>query len=142
VGSSAKWQSEGQHRDQPPSPRLAKIGQLVLNRGVWQRKQIVLGAWIAQSTAAQIKASGQYWYGFQWWLGRSSSSDRIINWITALGSNAQKIIVIPELDLVVVFNASRESKNMVSPEIELFDQYILPIYVCFPTTCAECLASR
>jgi hypothetical protein len=43
-----------------------------------------------------------------------------------LGFNAQKIIVAPELDLVVVFNASRESKNMVSPEIELFDQYILP----------------
>jgi CubicO group peptidase (beta-lactamase class C family) len=33
----------------------AKIGQLVLNHGVWRRKHIVSGAWVAQSTAAQIK---------------------------------------------------------------------------------------
>jgi CubicO group peptidase (beta-lactamase class C family) len=104
----------------------AKIGQLVLNHGVWRRKQIVSGAWIAQSTAAQIKARESYSYGFQWWLGRSSSNGRVIEWSAALGFNAQKIIVAPELDLVVVFNASRESKNMVSPEIELFDRYILP----------------
>jgi CubicO group peptidase (beta-lactamase class C family) len=104
----------------------AKIGQLVLNHGVWQKKQIVSASWIAESTTAQIKAREPYWYGFQWWLGRSSSNGRIIEWSAALGFNAQKIIVAPELDLVVVFNASRESKNMVSPEIELFDQHILP----------------
>jgi hypothetical protein len=31
--------------------------------------------------------------------------------------------------LVVVFNASRESKHMVAPEIELLDQHILPATV-------------
>ena len=44
----------------------------------------------------------------------------------ALGFNAQKLVIIPEFDLVVVFNASRESINMVAPEIELLDQYVLP----------------
>jgi hypothetical protein len=60
------------------------------------------------------------------WLGHSLSDDRVIEWTAALGFNAQKLVIIPELDLVVVFNASRESINMVAPEIELLDQYVLP----------------
>src|SRR5260370_21021126 len=49
----------------------AKIGQLVLNHGVWEGKQIVPAAWVAQSTAEQIKARERFSYGYQWWLGRS-----------------------------------------------------------------------
>jgi CubicO group peptidase (beta-lactamase class C family) len=104
----------------------AKIGQLVLNRGVWDGKQIVPADWVAQSTTEQIKARGRFTYGYQWWLGRSLDGDRVIAWTAALGFNSQKTIIIPALDMVVVFNASRESINMVAPEIELLDQYILP----------------
>ncbi len=43
-----------------------------------------------------------------------------------MGFNSQKTIVIPALDMVVVFNASRQSKNMVAPELDLLDRYILP----------------
>ena len=104
----------------------AKIGQLVLNRGVWEGKQIVPADWIAQSTAEQIKAREPLSYGFQWWLGRSLSDDRVIEWVAAMGFNSQKTIILPQLDMVVVFNASRQSKNMVAPEIDLLDNYILP----------------
>jgi CubicO group peptidase (beta-lactamase class C family) len=104
----------------------AKIGQLVLNRGVWQGSQIVSADWLAQSTTEKIKARERFSYGYQWWLGRSLNGDRVIEWTAALGFNSQKIIIIPDLDMVVVFNASHESINMVAPEIELLDQYILP----------------
>jgi len=43
-----------------------------------------------------------------------------------MGSNGQKTIILPELDTVVVFIASHDSINMVRPEIELLDRYILP----------------
>jgi CubicO group peptidase (beta-lactamase class C family) len=88
--------------------------------------QIVSASWIAQSTSEQIKARGPFSYGFQWWLGHSSSDGRVIEWTAALGYRAQKTIIVPELDLVVVFNASRESSDMVAPEIELLDKYVLP----------------
>jgi CubicO group peptidase (beta-lactamase class C family) len=104
----------------------AKIGQLVLNHGTWKGKPIVSATWIAQSTTEQIKARGAFSYGFQWWLGHSSSDDRVIGWTAALAYRAQKTIIVPELDLVVAFNASRESVDMVAPEIELLDKYILP----------------
>jgi CubicO group peptidase (beta-lactamase class C family) len=104
----------------------AKIGQLVLNRGSWEGKQIVPASWVAESTAEQIKTQGPSSYGYQWWLGRSRNNDHIVEWAAAMGFGSQKTIVIPELDEVVVFNASLQSKNMVAPEIELLDNFILP----------------
>jgi len=115
----------------------AKIGQLVLNRGVWEGKQIVPASWVVQSTAEQIKAEGPLQtehiraegprsYGYQWWLGQSLDKDRVVQWVAAMGFNSQKTIIIPALDMVVVFNASRQSKNMVAPELDLLDRYILP----------------
>jgi len=104
----------------------AKIGQIVLDRGVWEGKQIVPATWIAQSTSEQIKTREPISYGFQWWLGRSLNNDRVIEWVAAMGFNSQKTIILSELDTVVVFNASRQSKNMVAPEIDLLDHYILP----------------
>jgi CubicO group peptidase (beta-lactamase class C family) len=104
----------------------AKIGQLVLNRGAWEGKQIVPASWIAQSTAEQIKAQKLLSYGFQWWRGRSQIEGRVVEWTAAMGVNSQKIVIIPELDMIVVFNASLESVQMIAPEIELLDKYVLP----------------
>jgi CubicO group peptidase (beta-lactamase class C family) len=115
----------------------AKIGQLVLNGGVWEGKQIVPASWVVQSTseqiktagppsAEQVKAEGPPSYGYQWWIGRSLDKDRAVQWIAAMGFNSQKTIIIPALDMVVLFNASRQSKNMVAPELDLLDRYILP----------------
>ncbi|WFU82167.1 serine hydrolase [Bradyrhizobium sp. CIAT3101] len=104
----------------------AKIGQLVLNRGAWQGKQIVSASWVDQSTAEHIKTTEPNSYGYQWWVGRSQDGDRTIEWAAAKGFNSQKTIIIPALDMVVVFNAGRESKNMVAPELDLLDHYILP----------------
>ncbi|WP_271603483.1 serine hydrolase domain-containing protein [Bradyrhizobium sp. CCBAU 45384] len=105
----------------------AKIGQLVLNRGAWNGRQIVSASWIDQSTAAHIETDkAAFSYGYQWWVGHSPDKDGAIQWAAALGFNSQKTIIIPALDMVVVFNAGRESKNMVAPELDLLDRYILP----------------
>ena len=58
----------------------AKIGQLVLNRGAWDGRQIVSPEWIEQSVRPRFQAigyfSGLFFYGQQWWLGRSIAGDR------------------------------------------------------------------
>jgi CubicO group peptidase (beta-lactamase class C family) len=105
----------------------AKIGQLVLNRGVWEGRQIVPASWVDQSTVEHIKTDKPaLTYGYQWWVGHSPDKDGAVQWAAALGFNSQKTIIIPALDMVVVFNASRESKNMVAPELNLLDRYIVP----------------
>ena len=84
---------------------MAKIGQLVLADGQWNGRQIVSKAWIAASTTPRIAATGNYLYGYLWWLGRSQLNGREVHWAGALGRGGQSIRIVPELDLVVVVTA-------------------------------------
>ncbi|HJU17836.1 MAG TPA: serine hydrolase [Stellaceae bacterium] len=84
---------------------LAKIGQIVLNGGVWNEKRIVSARWIEQSLAPQINGEGLFFYGFQWWLGRSLVERREIKWISAVGWGGQRLYIVPSLHLVVVVMA-------------------------------------
>jgi CubicO group peptidase (beta-lactamase class C family) len=84
----------------------AKIGQLVLNRGVWDGRQIVSTQWIEQSITPRFQANGYFgglfFYGYQWWMGRTLSGDKEIKWIVAMGLGGQRIFIIPSLDLVMM----------------------------------------
>jgi CubicO group peptidase (beta-lactamase class C family) len=77
---------------------LAKIGQLMLNRGQLGSKQIVPESWVAASTstdgdAAKAQTDG---YGYQWWtLGDPSA-------FAGVGINGQYLYVVPSQDLVIV----------------------------------------
>ena len=84
----------------------AKIGQLVLNKGAWGGKQIVSPEWIEQSVRPRFQAigyfSGLFFYGQQWWMGRSIAQEKEVKWIAAMGSGGQRIFIVPDRDLVVM----------------------------------------
>jgi CubicO group peptidase (beta-lactamase class C family) len=84
----------------------AKIGQMVLNRGAWGGKPIVSPEWIAQSVRPRFQAigyfSGLFFYGQQWWLGRSIAQENEVKWIAAMGSGGQRLFIVPDRDLVVM----------------------------------------
>jgi CubicO group peptidase (beta-lactamase class C family) len=87
-------------------PRDAtKIGQLMLNKGVWQGVHIVSADWIEQSVVPRFQAigyfGGLFFYGKFWWLGRTLSGEREVPWISAMGLGGQRIFIVPSLDLVV-----------------------------------------
>jgi CubicO group peptidase (beta-lactamase class C family) len=85
---------------------LAKIGQLVLNGGNWNGRQIVSQKWVKEATAAHIgPAHLTYFYGYQWWLGRSLVEGREVPWVCATGHGGQRIFAVPSLDLVAVVTA-------------------------------------
>lgn len=87
----------------------AKIGQLVLGHGAWNEKQIVPADWIEQSIDPRFQAigyfGGLFFYGQQWWLGRSISNGAEVKWIAAMGLGGQRIFVIPDHDLVVMMTS-------------------------------------
>jgi CubicO group peptidase (beta-lactamase class C family) len=89
----------------------AKIGQLVLDHGTWNGRQIVSADWIAQSIAPRFQAVGYFggtlFYGYQWWLGRSLSEGKEVKWTGAFGWGGQRIIVVPDLDLVMMTTAAQ-----------------------------------
>ena len=88
---------------------LAKLGQLVLDDGAWQGRQIVSADWINQMTARQSPPGFSFgsWrsYGYLWWQGRSSIDKHDIDWIGALGRGGQRLYVVPRLSLVVAVTA-------------------------------------
>jgi CubicO group peptidase (beta-lactamase class C family) len=81
---------------------LAKIGYLFLKNGVWHGKQILRAEWIKASVAPSVTSTGRPVpkYGFLWWLAPFSAPDRLV-WV-ASGFGGQRLIVVPEHDLIVV----------------------------------------
>jgi CubicO group peptidase (beta-lactamase class C family) len=98
---------------------LAKLGQLVLDAGVWHGSQIVSTAWIKQMTARQ--SPWGWWFGFArsygylWWQGTSSIGGREIGWIGALGRGGQRLYVVPNLNLVVAVTAGLYQSSQGGP---------------------------
>lgn len=80
---------------------LAKIGQLVLNKGVWKGKQLVSEAWIQEMTspakAAEFSERPAR-YGYFWWHEHWNGVDIHYAW----GYGGQYIFVVPAQKLVVV----------------------------------------
>jgi CubicO group peptidase (beta-lactamase class C family) len=88
---------------------LAKLGQLVLDDGVWHGHQIVSAGWIKQMTTRRSPAGMRFGfargYGYLWWLGRSSIDTRDIDWVGSLGWGGQRLYAVPKLSVVVAVTA-------------------------------------
>ncbi len=100
---------------------MAKIGYLFLNNGTWDGKQIISTDWVIQSTKVAFYPWGSTGYGYQWWLNPSGG------YYFASGLFSQRIIIIPNSDLVVVFTAEIRSGS--DPELAMVENYILPAII-------------
>jgi CubicO group peptidase (beta-lactamase class C family) len=109
---------------------LARIGQMVLDKGRWQGKQIVSESWIAASIAPQINGQSPFFYGYQWWLGRSLLDQQQIDWAAGLGLGGQRVYVVPALDAVVVVTTGLYNSGLqgaIGPIV--LNQHVLPAVV-------------
>lgn len=112
------------------TPRaMAKIGQLVLQQGNWQGKQLVPRAWLQRSTKAHV-TTRQFQYGYLWWLGRgrNQKTGQMIDIIHSSGNGGQLIIVIPQFDLVAVFTGGNYNSPLTRQPLQLLAKYIIPSY--------------
>ena len=80
---------------------LAKIAYLFLKDGVWSGTAIVQPEWVKSSLAPAIDVGDGVKYGFKWWLYPYGKSGRLA--FGGSGFGGQRPIVVPELDLVMVF---------------------------------------
>jgi|GEM_PF-289575 len=104
---------------------MAKIGQLVLNRGMWNGKQIVSKEWIKESTTPKAKPD----YGYMWWRGESRLDGKTIESVVATGIGSQFICIFPSFDAVVVMTGSNYHNNMTPEPIRILEPYILKAMV-------------
>lgn len=130
---------------------MLKFGQLFLNLGEWQGKQLISADKVKRATTPFIDTNaprrGQY--GWHWWMDSyvpeaDKVVDRVINtgdnsvhsgenqrttsmtldYYYALGFGGQNIIVIPSLELVAII--TRDQTKRGKPPVDIFRQYIAP----------------
>jgi CubicO group peptidase (beta-lactamase class C family) len=81
---------------------LAKIGDLYLHDGVWRGQRVVSSEWVKRSTTPSTDARQGMKYGFQWWLIPYATAPERLAW-AALGLGGQRLLVLPEEELIMVF---------------------------------------
>lgn len=89
---------------------LAKIGYLIIHKGVWNGVRLLSENIVCQMTSAQIstpEAIGDYDYGFQMWIGRQGTKAE--NSFLFNGMLGQNIVCFPEKDLIVACFAGNSS---------------------------------
>lgn len=107
---------------------LAKIGQLVVQSGRWGDTQIISEQWIADATAPQIGMNDRVWYyGYQWWLGRSLVNRKEVSWVAAHGLGGQRLFIVPKFNLVCLIMAGHYTDAMQHwLPLLLFNRFLLP----------------
>ena len=110
------------------APRdLAKIGQLVLNKGSWNGKQIVSERWVEAATTTKTNITGVE-YGYLWWNIPFQLNERTLISKTATGNGGQYIIVIPELDIVAVFTGGAYNSQDDKLAFAIMNNILLPTF--------------
>lgn len=80
---------------------MAKIGQLVLQGGVWRGRRIVSQEWLRDSTREHLSGDG-VGYGYQWRTAKVKQGGRELTIIWASGYGGQRIFIVPDLEAVAV----------------------------------------
>lgn len=106
---------------------MATLGQLMLQQGRWEKRQVIPKAWVARTTAlstsaAEVSRTSPFveglGYGWLWWIFDPTGpwSPALQGSYTASGAFGQFITVVPRLDMVVVHKVMAPSNLNVRAE--------------------------
>ncbi len=105
---------------------MAKFGQLLIQKGNWNGKQLIPEEWVKEATSFKIKSEGgaantppelNDWvqgYCYQMWRGRNNS-------VRLDGMAGQFVILLPDKDAVVVLTANAANTQK---ELDLVWNYL------------------
>lgn len=104
-----------------------KLGQLYLNKGMWEGKQLISAEWVKQSVTPHANARENTDYGYLWWLQRFGPMSRQQAAYYMAGNGGSKVAVFPDLDVVVVITSRRYGniKGHLQTE-KMLNDYIVP----------------
>jgi CubicO group peptidase (beta-lactamase class C family) len=124
---------------------MATFGQLFLQDGQWNGRQVIPTAWVHQATTAQAgkafpdlgaSAPGSAWnptnYGYFWWVEPAAG----VTAYYALGFGGQLVEVVPDLHLVIVVSSNADDVHgaaVEADELQHLVDAIVPIIKTHPT---------
>jgi CubicO group peptidase (beta-lactamase class C family) len=107
---------------------MAKFGQLLLQNGKWNNKQLIPETWVKEATSFKIESGDPSnkmpkdkndWaqgYCYQMWRGRNNS-------VRLDGMAGQFVILFPDKDAIVVLTANARNTQQ---ELNLVHNYLVP----------------
>ena len=81
---------------------LLTLGQLLLNGGRWEGRQVLPQAWVTAMTRPHASAGDHGDYGYLIWLPTYTVAGRTHGAWAMNGTGGNKVVIVPDLDAVVV----------------------------------------
>ncbi len=106
-----------------------KIGELILNHGKSNKKQLISKEWMKQSfkPRAVIDEDRKIEYGYLWWLFEHEVEGQNIISYAASGNGGNYTFITPELNSVTVITSTAYNTNFMHKQSqEIFSQHVLP----------------
>jgi CubicO group peptidase (beta-lactamase class C family) len=113
---------------------MLKLGQVYLNRGMYNGIRVVSEEWILKATSRKIRTNNAQpfgpEYGYFWWIGNVHSHD----YFFANGWGGQFIVVVPDIKLIVVATNTWSGVPIAtanaqwSSTLDLIMNRIIPLY--------------
>jgi hypothetical protein len=103
---------------------IARFGQLYLQRGAWQGRQLLPAAWVAEATSRQVPngpSANPDWeqgYGYQFWRCRHDA-------YRGDGAFGQFCVVMPDQDVVLAITSGVQNMQAV---LDLVWTHLLPAF--------------
>ncbi len=105
---------------------MLKVGQMYLQRGVWNGERIISEEWVDASAESYINVPGwaAHWlYSYGWWPQRGRYGEGAF---AASGWGQQTIIVLPEFNMVAVFTGGSYWDPPPMTWDDMMLRYVLP----------------
>ena len=103
-----------------------KLGQLYLNKGIWNGNRVISESWIKESTRPHVQVDDETEFGYLWWLKFFGAGDKKFASYLMSGNGGNKVAVIPELDMVVVITTTNyNARGMHQQTDKLLSEFIL-----------------
>lgn len=112
---------------------MLKFGICFLNNGVWNEQQIISPKWVERSRNSYgnntgIKVPGSDFrkqgYSYSWWTGLLETQKREVGFYSASGWGGQKIMIIDDLNMVMVF--TRGNYVVKNHHQKILERIVLP----------------
>ncbi len=105
---------------------LAKFGELALDGGRWQGKQVISKAWIQAMLTAHAQARDDADYGYFWWRFRFAVKGVEQPVWAMSGNGGNYVFVMPAQKLVAVVTSTAYNQRYAHPQSqEIFRDYVL-----------------
>lgn len=119
-----------------------KLGQLMLNEGMWNGKRVISKEWARRASTPMVKIQARTTssclpestpnlclrhYGYLWWHIDFPFKGRTVHAYYAGGNGGQSVVVIPELDMLVeTWAGNYSSSTALRVREEIVSRFILP----------------